>query len=216
MNIHSVRAIVLMTSAALLGACGLSGSTGVFHSLIVRSDNAPLDAIGATAVLTAEDSSLAVGTAAPTTTVTWVSSDPSVATVGATGTSVTVTAKANGSVTITATNGALVGSFRLTVAQVVTGLAIVSGDQQTGSASTLLPLPLVVKAVDRLGGGVAAVGVTFTPQANSGSVAPTTGTTAANGTASTRWTFGPSQIVQKVDVTSAGLAKVTFSGTAGP
>ena len=84
--------------------------------------------------------------------VAWASSDPSVASVAASG---LVTAVANGTATITARSGSVSGTAAVTVAQVVSAVAV------SPSADTLVALGdtvrLVAEATDANGHGVAAV-----------------------------------------------------------
>ena len=116
--------------AALAGcsftlACGDGGMAPALEppsptTVAVSPTTTELTALGATAQLTAEvrDQN---GQAMPGAPVTWSSSDPAVATVGAAG---LVTAVANGSVTVTATAGSASGTAAVTVAQQVGAVAI--------------------------------------------------------------------------------------------
>ena len=216
MRTYTGRSLVALISAALIGACG--GSEAVTApgpaSINLTASGGALDAIGAPLTLIAKvlDGS---GVAISNPSVAWTSSNTAVATVTTTGTTAVVTAKSNGTATITAVAGTATSSVTVTVKQVVTRLSIASGDLQIGPASTALTAPIVVQAVDRLGGGVAGVAVTLTPQANSGTLAQTSGVTAADGTFATTWTLGSTQVVEKIDVAAAGIAGVTFTGVIG-
>ena len=211
------RSLVALISAALIGACGGSESslapTGPATITLTASGGA-LDAIGAPLTIIAKVLDGA-GTAVASPSVTWTSSNTAVATVTTTGTTAVVAAKSNGTATITAVSGSATSSVTVTVKQVVTRLSIASGDLQIGPASTALAQPIVVQAVDRLGGGVAGIAVTLTPQANSGTLAQTSGVTAADGTFATTWTLGSTQAVEKIDVVATGIAGVTFTGVIG-
>ena len=121
----------------------------VATAVTVNPGSAALSALGATARFTAEvrDQNGQVMAGA---TVTWASSDASVATVNASG---LVTAAANGSATITATAGSVSGTAGVTVAQVATAVAV------SPSADTLVAfgdtVRLVAEATDANGHGVA-------------------------------------------------------------
>ncbi len=90
----------------------------------------------------------------------------------------------------------------------------VSGDGQTGPASSSLPQPVVVRVEDTWGNPKSGVSVTFTP--GSGSVLPASSVTNAQGQAQTLWTLGSSQGTQFLSATTGGLAPLNFSATATP
>ena len=123
----------------------------VATTVTVNPGSAALDALEETARLTAEvrDQNRQVMAGAA---VAWSSSDASVATVDASG---LVTAVANGSATITATAGSVSGTGAVTVAQVVTAVAV------SPSADTLVAfgdtVRLVAEATDANGHSVEAV-----------------------------------------------------------
>lgn len=142
--------------------------------------------------------------------VTWTVADASVATVSATG---SVQAVANGSTRVTATSGSLTGDIDIVVAQAVAGLFIVSGNNQEAIRDSTLANPLVVRAQDLGGAGVAGIAIAFAPEAGDGSVSADTVTTAANGEAQVSWTLGSEFGPQRVNATSAALA-VQFRATA--
>jgi hypothetical protein len=87
----------------------------------------------------------------------------------------------------------------------------ISGDAQSGSIGTRLPIPLVVRALD-VYGNVPAVTVTWTPSA--GSVDPATSTPNAQGHASTGYTLPGTAGTATVQASVPGLAPVTFNATA--
>ena len=108
-------------------------------------------------------------------------------------------------------------------------LATVSGEGQTGPASTQLAEPFVVSVVDQGGSPLAEVSVTFAVTAGEGllssitdtnpctvasSTSSTTVTTDANGQAATRLTLGNESGTNTVTATVAGLEPVTFTATA--
>ena len=121
----------------------------VAATVTVNPGSAALSAIGETARFTAEvrdqNGQVMAGAA-----VAWSSSDASVATVDASG---VVTAAANGSATITATTGSVGGTAAVTVAQVVSAVAV------SPAADTLVAfgdtVRLVAEATDGNGHGVA-------------------------------------------------------------
>ena len=123
----------------------------VAATVTVNPGSAALSALGATARFTAEvrDQNRQVMAGAA---VAWASSDASVVTVDASG---VVTAAANGSATITATAGSVSGPAGVTVAQVVSAVAV------SPAADTLVvfgdTVRLVAEATDANGHAVATV-----------------------------------------------------------
>ena len=101
-------------------------------------------------------------------------------------------------------------------------LEIVSGDDQTDTVATALPLPLTVRAVDAFGNAVASVPVTFVVTSGGGSVFLGTTTTNAQGIAHEQWTLGTSTTIPQtvearaIDPTSGTPYAVEFSATALP
>ena len=108
-------------------------------------------------------------------------------------------------------------------------LATVSGEGQTGPASTQLAEPFVISVVDQDGSPLAGVDVTFAVTAGGGmlssatdanpcifkaSKSSITATTDANGQAATRLTLGSESGPNAVTATVEGLESVTFTATA--
>lgn len=93
-----------------------------------------------------------------------------------------------------------------------TQLALVSGGGQGADPGAPLPQPVVVRAADGFGNGVAGVEVTF--GVASGTASATADTTDADGLASVNWTLGPATGTQTLTVTAAGLAGSPLSVTA--
>lgn len=120
-------------------------------------------------------------------TLSWSSSDTGVATVTPGG---VVTAVANGSATISVTAEGITGTAEVAVEQVPTTVAIISGDDQEATAGETLDDPIVARAQDAGGAGVEGVTITFTPDADNGSVSVESGDSDANGELSTVWTLG--------------------------
>ena len=95
-----------------------------------------------------------------------------------------------------------------------TSMALISGSGQTGPASSVLPLPLVVEPHDAFANPVPGVTVTWaTP--SGGSLAPPSGLTNASGQAQATWTLGPVATSQTATATVATLPPVTFTATVG-
>ena len=147
--------------------------------------------------------------------VAWSSDAPTVATVSSNG---LVTAIGNGQATLTATAGGLSATASATVQQVPTSLSIVSGNTQTDTVGQLLVEPLVVRAEDKGGTAVSAVGITFSVHQGGGSLSETSATSGDDGEASTSWTLGTTSGTQNVTALIEGSASATanFSATATP
>lgn len=92
-------------------------------------------------------------------------------------------------------------------------LAIVTGNNQTGTVSTGLGSPLVVRAVDANGNPEVGLSVIFAIASGGGTVNPTIATTDANGRATANWTLGATPGAQTVTAT-AGSKSVTFAAVA--
>lgn len=138
----AVALSAILTVSAWAAACGDATvepppPAPVPTTVTVSPASATLTAIEATARFTAEvrDQN---GQVMAGTTVSWASSDASVAVVDASG---QVTAAANGSATITATAGLASGTAAVTVAQVVSAVTI------TPAADTLMALGDTVRLV---------------------------------------------------------------------
>lgn len=95
------------------------------------------------------------------------------------------------------------------------------GDNQTGTAGTTLPNPLVVQINDPSGNPQAGVTVDFAVTSGSGSVSPASAVTNASGQASTTLTLGAAPgatnpVPNTVNATASGIGGVTFTTTANP
>ena len=123
--------------------------------------------------------------AAMAVTVTWSSSDEAVFTVDNTG---RVTATGNGSGSLQASVNAINATASIAVSQRAATIMIVSGNDQDGRRGEVLPEPIIARAEDRGGFGVAGVTMTFRPATNNGSVSAGTVDADENGEASTEWT----------------------------
>ncbi len=106
----------------------------------------------------------------------------------------------------------------------LTSLVKISGDDQTGTASSRLSDPFIVEVRDQNAVAFAGVPVAFSVTAGGGSLSTTTDTTDANGRASTRLTLGATgadtlgaagvdTVVAAIDVSNIDKS-VTFTATA--
>lgn len=207
-----VQLVARTTAIAVLASCGGSTAppTPVATSVRVAPSTLSFDAIGASTQLSAtvlDQNGAPMNSATPT----WRSAATSVATVSGAG---LVTAAGNGSTTITAAYGHVSAPASVSVAQVSTAVAKVSGDQQSGFTGQALPSNVVVQVRDRLGHGVSGASVHFVPAAGSGSVSPTSGTTGANGQAQTTWTLGAVAGPDSLTATVAQVDSATFTASA--
>ena len=140
-------------------------------------------------------------------TVTWASSDASVARVAGDG---LMTAGGNGTATVTCSAGGISGTADVTVEQRPASLRAVSGNHQEGIRGHELPQPLVVRVEDEGGSGVEGVPVTFSPGEESGTVSLDAAVTGTDGQASTEWTVGSGR-TQSVAVSALGELATEFS-----
>ena len=199
-----------------IAGCGGDGETKVEEPVPTTVEITPGSAMltfidatqGFTAVVRDQN-----GKAMTSAAVSWSSSDASVFAVSASGSSATVAAAGNGTGTLTATSGQASGTASVEVAQRVTRMDMVSGDDQDGVRGTVLAEPLVVRAEDQGGTVVVGVPVTFLPDVGSGSVSETMVETDADGMASTEWTLGVDERMQSVEAFSGDVA-VRFSAAA--
>ena len=125
---------------------------------------------------------------------------------------------AAGAQTAVATATGLAGSpvtfTHTATAGTATGVTKVSGDNQSGSPSTELALPLVVQVLDGAGNPIPNRPLTWTIGEGGGGVSEVNTTTDAQGNASTRWTLGPGVGRNTVNAVVSGLAPATFTATA--
>lgn len=140
-------------------------------------------------------------------TITWSIDDETVATVSGGG---VVSAVMNGTATVTAATGSISATAGVTVAQVATGVQIVSGLNQEATAGTELPEPIVARAIDAGGTAVEGTLIGFVPDADNGSVSVASGDSDADGELSTSWTLGTPFGTQRLTATITGAnAEVT-------
>ena len=206
---------LLLLSIGLAGCDLITGNAPEASTIVISPSGTTLDAIGATATLSTEvrDQNDRILRDA---VVTWSTSDPNVVTISPAG---LVTAVRNGTAAITAAAGAATGSVNLSVTQLASMLEKVSGDGQLGPAGELLPEPLVVHALDRLGNPAIGVPVAFQIIEGGGSPTPAQTETDVQGRASTTWTLGAlageAQAIRSFLSFSVGQG-VNFAATAVP
>lgn len=90
---------------------------------------------------------------------------------------------------------------------------IVSGNEQVAAPGAALPEPLVVRVVDQDGNPVVGAAITWVP-VGGGTLDPTTGSTDANGHASTTWTLGATAGTYRAQAVVSGLEPEEFTATA--
>ncbi len=223
---------VIVTALALVGGCREAttapsdpNSSAFASSMTVVSGNAQTGQIGAalSQLLTVKVVD-AGGIPVQGATVTFAPRTGGGAITPATGLS-----NAAGLVTATWTLGASVGA-QTAVAMLSTGfvsdstsfsatattgpagvIALVSGNNQTATVGTTLPLKLVVHVTDTFGNNSVGAQVTWAAASLSGTVTPTIDSTGADGTASTTWTVGNTVATQTVTATVAGLPPIIFN-----
>ncbi len=121
----------------------------------------------------------------------------------------------SGTITFTVTSGSIhQGMAATALAGPATGMSLVSGNNQTASVSTSLPVALVVKVVDKFNNVVPGAVVTFSDSGVGGSFSNPTISTDATGKAAVVYTLPPT--VQTVHITASvsGVAPVNFTETA--
>jgi hypothetical protein len=134
----------------------------------------------------------------------WTTSDPTIATISATGL-LQPTGK-RGGVTISAVTLAnLSDTASATITLPAAAISLVSGSAQSGKAGAALFAPAIVRVTATDGIGVAGVAVAFTAPAG-GSVGANSVLTDATGTASTSLTLGPVAGAQLFTATAAGFS----------
>ncbi len=168
--------------------------------------------VGDTARLTASlfDASGAITSPSAGTSLTYASSDSTVARVDATG---LVTGVAGGTATVRSAYGALALGVTVTV-QDRLRLVVVSGDGQTAQQGDSLGAPLVVEARDGADRPVAGAPVVFEPLTGGGSADPASRTTDSLGRASTRWRLGTALGAQLLRARLVDEDTVVFAATA--
>ncbi len=118
----------------------------------------------------------------------------------------TITATAQGFGNVTFTETALPGPAVKMIAY--------KGNNQTGPAGSVLPVPLSAKALDALGNGVPGITVAFDDQGKGGSFNPNPNATDASGLTHVSYTLPTVPGKYKILVSSQGLKTITFVETA--
>lgn len=95
-----------------------------------------------------------------------------------------------------------------------TRIVATSGNNQTGTVGSPLTQDVVVKVTDDLNNPKAGVTVTFTVTSGGGTLSASTAPTDASGTASVKWTLGPTSGTQTLLASVTGLTPITLSATA--
>jgi len=113
-----------------------------------------------------------------------------------------------GAVTATAGNSALTGgvkSVTFNATAVGATIAVVSGGGQSGFAGDKLTDDFVVRVSDANGGPVFGKTIVWAVTAGGGSLSPSSSISAADGTASTRYTLGATAGIQSVEATASAF-----------
>ncbi|MGA7218821.1 MAG: choice-of-anchor D domain-containing protein, partial [Candidatus Sulfotelmatobacter sp.] len=118
-------------------------------------------------------------------------------------TSITVTASATGYNSAT---------FSETATAPVQALNVTSGNNQSGSTGTALPLPLVVTATSN-GNNASGVTVSFVDNGAGGSFNPASGVSGSNGQVSTVYTCGSTAATVTITASATGYTSATFTET---
>ena len=119
--------------------------------------------------------------------VTWTTSDAAVFSVNSAG---VVTAVTNGSGTLRASHGGIIGVASVTVQQEPTGVVTIAGGAQMGLPGRALPDSVVVVVVDGGGSPIKGIAVNFTPADGHGMADPAMPMSDSLGLARTSWTLG--------------------------
>jgi len=144
MSVHTpLRALALITTSSLAISCSPSDSPAVVETedpvvttVVLTPGTIQFDALGSTTNLSAEahDQNGAVMTSAA---FSWTTSDPTIASVGASG---GVTAEDNGAATITATAGGISATAAVTVSQVVSTVVVAPNPVQIDALGSMVNL----------------------------------------------------------------------------
>lgn len=206
---------IFLLSLGILAACGGGDGTSppVPTTVVVSPAAVTLTSINETRQLSAAVLDQR-GDTMGGQTITWSTSNGSVATVSSVG---LARAAGNGNAQVTAHTAGLVSAPSVvTVAQAAVAIVLVSGNGQLAEPSTALAAPLVVQVNDQLGSPVPGRTAEFVVTSGGGSVTPGSVATGPNGRAQTVWTLGPSLGAQALEVRSGTLtgSPIAFSATA--
>lgn len=203
-----------LTLGALVSCKGNEPFTPVPTTVVVTPAAVDFHAIGAVRQVAAavldQNGDTIVGAR-----VTWASLGASVATVDSTG-KVTAVGAGSGQIRVASSTVQSVATMvPVTVTQVAARLVKVSGDAQSGTVGTALPLPLTVRVNDSAGAAVPEVTVAFAVTQGGGSVTAED-TTASDGLAVATLQLGAATGINAVtaSVPGSAIAPVTFTATA--
>ena len=214
-------ALTMLGSAVFLSGCGGGDGTPAGPSdesmsrpsqIVVSPTIDTLSWISATQQLSATVLNSSGTTLS--TTVTWTSSAPSVASVASSG---LVTAVGQGTTSITAQAGTATGAATIVVQQLPSTITKVSGDNQTATVGELLPSPLVVELKDQGGSVVQGATLIWNVTQGGGTLESSSGETDGSGRGQTTWRLGSEEGNQSLQVSASGLTPVEFTAlTVGP
>jgi hypothetical protein len=208
---HRLPTFGLLLLLPFLGSCGGdSTSAPVPSRIVVTPGSATLDAVGLTQQFSAQvlDKN---GNPFGGGAVTWISTNPEVASVSASG---LATSLKKGNATIQASAEGLTGSAGLAVSPVAAEVVKASGDTQTGALSQPLAELLEVEVTDSQGNPVDGTSVTFVVLAGGGSVTPFSTVTDSEGRATASWTLGCSDDDPQRVAARAGVISAEFTASA--
>ncbi|MBI2615887.1 MAG: Ig-like domain-containing protein, partial [Gemmatimonadetes bacterium] len=210
---HPVLARIGAAAAALASTVACFGPEQP-AAITVSPSSVTMDALGDTKQLSATATDKE-GQELTGVIFTWASSAPTVVGVDSAG---KITALAPGTSDVTATAGGVTGAAEVTVTQVISKVEATSGAQQTGTVGQTLPQQLVVRVRDRLDHAVPGAPVTFTVQANGGTVEPASGTTGADGQLTATWTLGATagNFQATANVAAGAILTAVFNAKANP
>lgn len=192
----SARAFLALLLLALPG-CDLTGPESRPETLVVSPGNVELDALSATLPLRVVVRDQA-GSPVPATRALWEVEDPGVVEVSERG---VVRALAEGETRIRARFGPAEGEARIVVRPRPAEVVVESGGGQVAVAGSLLPTPLRLRLLDRL--GTPRAGIPWSveesaPGTLGGAAFPSSGVTGPEGEVELQWTLGSTPGVQSL------------------
>jgi hypothetical protein len=153
----------------------------------------------------------------PSAPIFWSVSDPTKATISATGLLTPTGSRGTINVTATAANG-IAKTVAVALAPGAAGLRVVQGAAQKGPAGSVLPLEAVIELFSADGLPAASTGqtVTFSASGAGASISPTSTTINSSGRASAKMTVGGSAGTTYIYTATVGTFSVSWGGTATP
>ncbi len=100
------------------------------------------------------------------------------------------------------------------VADAATTVAVYSGNGQTASPGSLLPLPIRGRVEDKFHNSIAGVTVQISVVTGNGSLSPTSAVSDSTGLVTANWTLGPGSGEQRAEMKALDLATAAFTATA--